>query len=72
MSGARPDFILIGAMKCGTTTLAGQLAAQDGVFITTPKEPNFFSDDAVYARGCITARVVCFVVLLSYQRTTMN
>lgn len=50
MSGARPDFILIGAMKCGTTTLAGQLAAQDGVFITTPKEPNFFSDDAVYAR----------------------
>lgn len=46
-----PDFIIIGAMKCGTTTLASQLAAQSGVFVTTPKEPNFFSDDAVYAQG---------------------
>jgi hypothetical protein len=46
-----PDFIVIGAMKCGTSTLAAQLAAQDGVFMTTPKEPNFFSDDAVFDRG---------------------
>lgn len=49
MSG--PDFLLIGAMKCGTTTLAAQLAAQDGVFMTTPKEPNYFSDDEVFAKG---------------------
>jgi hypothetical protein len=49
MSG--PDFIIIGAMKCGTTTLATQLGAQSGVFLTTPKEPNFFSDDVVYAQG---------------------
>jgi hypothetical protein len=46
-----PDFIIIGAMKCGTSTLAAQLAAQPGIFMTTPKEPNFFSDDEVYARG---------------------
>ncbi|MBK0329342.1 sulfotransferase domain-containing protein [Rhodobacteraceae bacterium F11138] len=46
-----PDFLVIGAMKCGTSTLATQLAAQDGVFMTTPKEPNFFSDDDVYAQG---------------------
>ena len=46
-----PDFILIGAMKCGTTTLAAQLDQQDGVFITKPKEPNYFSDDDVYAKG---------------------
>ena len=46
-----PDFIIIGAMKCGTSTLATQLGLQDGVFITTPKEPNFFSDDPVHARG---------------------
>jgi sulfotransferase family protein len=52
MSGAQaPDFIIIGAMKSGTTTLQAQLAAQQGVFMTTPKEPNFFSDDAVYAQG---------------------
>lgn len=48
---ALPDFLIIGAMKCGTSTLQAQLAAQKGVFMTTPKEPNFFSDDAVYARG---------------------
>lgn len=48
---ALPDFLIIGAMKCGTSTLQAQLAAQQGVFMTTPKEPNFFSDDAVYARG---------------------
>jgi len=46
-----PDYIIIGAMKCGTSTLAAQLGAQAGVFMTSPKEPNFFSDDAVYARG---------------------
>ena len=46
-----PDFVIIGAMKCGTTTLAAQLGAQDGIFVTTPKEPNYFSDDSVYAKG---------------------
>lgn len=48
---AYPDFVILGAMKCGTSTLAAQLGAQDGVFMSTPKEPNFFSDDAVYERG---------------------
>ncbi len=47
----RPDFIVIGAMKSATTTLHEQLARQPGVFMSRPKEPNFFSDDAVYARG---------------------
>lgn len=46
-----PDFLVIGAMKCGTTTLQAQLAAQDGVFMSTPKEPNYFSDDDVFAQG---------------------
>ena len=46
-----PDFIVIGAMKCATSTLHEQLAAQPGFFLSTPKEPCFFSDDEVYARG---------------------
>ena len=46
-----PDFIIIGAMKCATTTLHAQLAQLPGVFMTTPKEPNFFSDDAQWRRG---------------------
>ena len=47
----RPDFIVVGAMKSATTTLHEQLARQPGVFMSSPKEPNFFSDDAIYARG---------------------
>ena len=47
----RPDFIVIGAMKSATTTLHEQLARQPGIFMSRPKEPNFFSDDAIYARG---------------------
>lgn len=47
----KPDFIIIGAMKCATSTLHAQLALQRGVFMTTPKEPNYFSDDAHYAKG---------------------
>lgn len=46
-----PDFILIGAMKCGTSTLQAQLAVQPGVFMSTPKEPNFFSNDEIFAQG---------------------
>ena len=46
-----PDFIIIGAMKCMTSTLHEQLAAQPGIQMSMPKEPCYFSDDAVYARG---------------------
>lgn len=47
----KPDFIIIGAMKSATSTLHAQLAMQSGIFMTTPKEPNFFSDDGIYAQG---------------------
>ncbi len=47
----KPDFIVIGAMKCATSTLHQQLARQSGIFMSRPKEPNFFSDDAVWDRG---------------------
>lgn len=47
----KPDFIIIGAMKCATSSLHTQLAQQPGIFMTTPKEPNFFSDDGQFALG---------------------
>lgn len=47
----KPDFIIIGGMKCATSTLHSQLALQPGIFMSTPKEPNFFSDDDQFARG---------------------
>lgn len=46
-----PDFILIGAMKCATTTLHNQLAEHPGIGMAEPKEPCFFSDDEVWERG---------------------
>ena len=46
-----PDFVIIGAMKCATTTLHEQLDAQAGVFMSEPKEPNFFSNDEQFQRG---------------------
>jgi len=48
---ALPHFIIIGAMKCATTTLHRQLALQPGIFMSEPKETSFFSDDEVYAQG---------------------
>ncbi len=46
-----PDFVIIGAMKCGTSSLHAQLAAQPQFFMSEPKEPNFFSNDEIYAKG---------------------
>ncbi len=48
---SKPDFIIIGAMKCATSTLHEQLAQQPGFAMSTPKEPNFFSNDEQYAKG---------------------
>jgi hypothetical protein len=39
-----PSFLLIGAMKSGTTTLYWYLREHPDVFMTSPKEPNFFND----------------------------
>jgi hypothetical protein len=46
-----PHFIIIGAMKCATSSLHEQLAYQSGIFMTHLKEPNFFSDDENYHKG---------------------
>ncbi|MBK1856512.1 sulfotransferase [Verrucomicrobiaceae bacterium 5K15] len=43
-----PTFIVIGSAKSGTTTLCDQLAEHPEVFVTSPKEPKFFSDDDYY------------------------
>lgn len=52
MSGQRlPDFVIIGAMKAATSTLHRQLSAQPGIFMTEPKEPNFFSDAEQWSQG---------------------
>lgn len=39
-----PKFIIIGAAKCGTTSLFDQLSRHPEVFTPTVKEPGFFSE----------------------------
>lgn len=46
-----PDFLVIGSMKSGTTTLYEYLTSHPRVFMCTPKEPRFFSLDERFARG---------------------
>jgi len=51
IDGPIADFVVIGAMKCGTSSLHDQLSQRSGLFMSAPKEPNFFSDEACWSRG---------------------
>ncbi len=41
----KPNFFLIGAPKCGTTSMANWLGVHPQVFMSNPKEPRFFNSD---------------------------
>jgi hypothetical protein len=41
----KPNFFIIGAPKCGTTSLASWLGQHPNIFMSNPKEPRFFSSD---------------------------
>jgi hypothetical protein len=45
-AGHLPTFILVGAMKCGTTSLHNYLDEHPQICMSTPKEPNFFTADS--------------------------
>jgi len=50
--GARtPDFIVIGTMKSGTTTLFRWLSEVPGIELPSMKEPGFFAHEAVWNKG---------------------
>ncbi|MFN8006404.1 MAG: sulfotransferase domain-containing protein [Terriglobia bacterium] len=42
----RPNFFILGAPKCGTTSLASWLAEHPNIYMPSPKEPFFFDTDA--------------------------
>jgi hypothetical protein len=46
-----PDFVIVGAQKCGTTSLHRALDMHPQVLMPSPKELNFFHDDGSYSRG---------------------
>jgi hypothetical protein len=50
-SPARPDCLIIGAAKAGTTSLFNVLAAHPAIAPSTVKETRFFSRDDHFARG---------------------
>lgn len=50
-AGLLPDFIVIGAMKCGTTSLYRYLAAHPGIEMSRDKETDFFVAEKNWSRG---------------------
>lgn len=49
--GIKPNYMVIGASKCGTTTVCDHLALHPDVFMVECKEPQFFSCDEIYKQG---------------------
>lgn len=41
----KPNFFIIGAPKCGTTSLSSWLQQHPAVFMSNPKEPGYFDTD---------------------------
>ena len=46
-----PNFLVIGAMKSGSTSLCHNLSKHPDIFVSDPKEPCFFSNDDIYEKG---------------------
>lgn len=49
-----PSLFLIGAPKCGTTSLAAWLGAHPAIFMSDPKEPNHYAPDIASSRPAAT------------------
>lgn len=47
----KPNFLVIGAMKSATTSLCDIFAQHPQIFVSNPKELNFFCRDEYFARG---------------------
>lgn len=49
----KPNFFIIGAPKCGTTSLAAWLTLHPNVYVSPVKEPCFFNRDGLYRIGSL-------------------
>jgi len=45
----KPNFFIIGAPKCGTTSLARWLSEHPNIYMSPVKEPHFFNRDGLYS-----------------------
>lgn len=50
-AGRLPDFLIIGAMKSGTTSLFELLGRHPDIFVPHWKEPQYFSRDHIFNQG---------------------
>jgi hypothetical protein len=41
----KPNFFILGAPKCGTTSMATWLSEHPEIFMSTPKEPHYYNTD---------------------------
>ena len=57
----KPDFLIIGAMKAGTTSLHDYLGRHPEIHVTTPKELHFFHQDNIEIEGNIDKYLTHFV-----------
>jgi hypothetical protein len=48
---ARPDIVLIGAMKCATSTVSAWLEAHPDVHMVAGRDPDYFSRDEIWDQG---------------------
>ena len=51
MAGKFPDFLIIGAMKCGTTSLYHYLSHHPDIFMPKEKELDYFVEDIRFSKG---------------------
>lgn len=47
----KPNFFILGAPKCGTTTIYEGLAQHPEACMSSVKEPNFFADGYLFSKG---------------------
>lgn len=68
----QPDFFLVGAAKSGTTSLAKHLDTHPDVFVSKPKEPNFFAFPSNSEPTCIgpASEAFLFEKLLKFSVTS--
>ena len=51
MNKGKPNYFIVGAPKCGTTSLAYWLDCHPGIFVSKPKETYYFSTDILSTRA---------------------
>lgn len=50
MKGRLPDFLIIGAMKAGTTSLHDYLGRHPDIYMSHPKEVHYFTDNVFFKK----------------------